>query len=433
MLKKFALSAVTAAVIVASQFPSTAHATPATDVGTKIAEKVATLVLGEVFSSIFGGADPAATPQEVQNIVNEGFNKAAMNEIDTQLGAVMSSIVNYNWQLDYATTNSQAIHDLYTEASCIQSNLKTHMSHNNFVPLIKTYVTASTVRIAFLSERRRNVKILAEAEVEAGTKTAEELASMIAGENTVIANAAFDSLSDLANFFYEDFYETAPGQQGCIYKYPETPWITSDGRLGANRDATKQDRSTVSCRNYANILPQEVTSVGDAIAGVDVYHSTPWKSTDIQQAKKNDLWAFSVRKWDSNPGPFNNDYHMLMVKGEDLARYVRNLNSISKYPDLLGDIEGQVLSWVDIIAANGDQELLTHALKKATELGVEQSTLANRYVGKHPDAIIALKTWFADKLRGWGLNNKMAPTRIAFPKDNPYPTEAPQWLGAAMN
>lgn len=431
MLRKFTLAATTAAVIFALPYSNQAHA----DVGSKVAEKVASMILGEVFDSIFGKENPAATAQQVQEIVKDAFNKEALDNIGIKMDSVFSSIADYNYKLDYATTNSQIIYDLQTRSNEIQSAIEHHMSHANFMALLKTYMAASTVRIAFLSERRRYVKLAGDAAVAAGTETAEELAAKIQGENNIIANAAFQSLSDVADFFYEDFYETGPSTQGCLYKYPVTPWVTSNGFLGLNQDVYFRDRSTVTCRNYSNIkkdpsfLPEPVRFALANDYGITPALQTTFKSTDIMEVHKDDLWAFSIKKWANNPGPHVLDYHMIVVKNQDLARQVRNINSITKYPEQLGDIEGQVITWLDIIATTDQSTgLLLQGLRKAVELGVDYELLSNRYKAKHSNTIANFNSWYLGKLSGWGLTWDTRPTRINFNKSEFYPTNAPAWL-----
>ncbi len=452
MYKKIGTSLAIASLTFTLLHPQTAEANAATDLGMKLAEKVAGLIIGEAFSSIFGGDNPAATPDEVQKIVNDGFNKAAMNEIEVELGSVMSSLDAYNWRLDYQY-NSNTIDSVIEQTGTIRTQVGVHMSHSNFMTLAKTYMAASSVRLAFLSERRRYVKFDGQQAIDdlsgddianKAQQMGSELAGKIESENQIIAKTALDSVSALANFFYEDFYEKGPGNQGCIYKYPETPWSFPDGRLGANTDISGKDRSTVTCRSYGNILPQGtqpaqyIGMMATITSGkygwpMNVFGTTPWQTTDVMPIHKDDLWAFSIKKWDSNPGPHDQDYHMLVVKGEDLSRYVRNLNSITKYSDALGDIEGQVMSWIDIIAANGNDDQLISALKKATELGVEHVKLVNRYKTKHAGVISSFEQWFSGKLSTWGLSNDHAPTRINFVKNQFYPTDAPAWLADAMN
>ncbi|WP_144391777.1 hypothetical protein [Pleionea sediminis] len=452
MLKKFGISLATGTLVFSLMHPQNAEANPATDLGMKLAEKVAGLLIGEAFSSIFGGEDPAATPEQVQNIVDQGFNTAALNEVQVEMGSVMSSIDTYNYTLDYKY-NGQIINDIVSQTGTVQTRVGVHMNHDNFVSLIKTYMTASTVRLAFLSERRRYVKEDGQEEIDnlssadaaaKGKQMAAELAAKIQGENSAIAGAALESVTDLANFFYEDFYEKGPGTQGCLYKYPETPWSFPDGRLGANMDMSGKDRSTVTCRSYGNILPQGTQpaeymgSIATITAGkhgwpMNVFGTTPWQTTDVMPIHKDDLWAFSIKKWNNNPGPHIYDYHMFVVKGEDLARYVRNLNSITKYPNWFGDVEGQALTWIDIIASNGNDNQLSSALKKATELGVLHTKLVDRYKAKHPGVVANFEQWFGTKLSTWGLSPEHAPTRIEFNPKEYYPTDAPAWLADAMN
>ena len=435
MLKKFTLAATTAAVIFALPYSSQAHA----DVGSKVAEKVASMILEEVFGSIFAKEDPAATAQEVQDIVENAFNKEALDNIGIKMDSVFSSISDYNYKLDYADTNSQIIYDLQTRSNEIQSAIEHHMSHANFMALVKTYMAASTVRIAFLSERRRYVKIAGDAAIAAGTETAEELAAKIESENNIIANAALQSLSDVADFFYEDFYETGPSTQGCLYKYPVTPWVTSNGIIGLNTDIANQDRSTVTCRNYPSVRVDTTGMnqyqngfMGMVVAGVSPSAQTPFNSTDIMEVHKDDLWAFSIKKWANNPGPHAQDYHMIVVKNQDLARHIRNVNSITKYPELIGDIEGQVITWLDIIATTDQStSLMLQGLKKAVELGIDYELLSNRYKAKHDNTVANFNSWYSGKLSGWGLNWDMRPTRINFNKSTFYPTDAPAWLVAA--
>lgn len=450
MLKKIGMSVATGTLVFTLVHPQTADANAATDLGVKLAEKVAGLLIGEAFSSIFGGDNPAATPREVQNIVDEGFNTAALNEVQVEIGSVMSSIDTYNYKLGYKY-NGQIITDIVNQAGTVQNQVSVHMNHNNFVPLIKTYMTASTVRLAFLSERRRYVKEDGQEEIDnlsaadaaaKGQQMAAELASQIQGENSAIAGAALESVSDLANFFYEDFYEKGPGTQGCIYKYPQTPWSSPNGVLGSNTDYDNKDRSTVTCRHYNSIIPQGLSypqakfllgSWDKTKQPMNIFGTTPWQTTDVMAINKNDLWAFSIKKWNNNPGAHVYDYHMLVVKSEDLARYVRNLNSITKYSDWFGDVEGQALSWIDIIASNGNDDQLSSALKKATELGVLHSKLVSRYQVKHPAVVASFEQWFSSKLATWGLSPQHAPTRIEFNPKEYYPTDAPAWLADAMN
>ncbi|GLX79043.1 hypothetical protein tinsulaeT_23830 [Thalassotalea insulae] len=451
-MKKTKLSLATATTIFTLLYTQPATATGTTDVGVKLAEKVASLLIGEAFSSIFGGDDPAATPEQVQNIVDAGFNKAALNEVQVEIGSVMSSIDTYNYTLDYKY-NGQIVNDIVSQTGTVQTQVGVHMNHDNFVSLIKTYMSASTVRLAFLSERRRYVQLEGQEEIDnlsaadaasKGQQMAADLAANIQGENAVIAGAALESVSDLANFFYEDFYEKGPGTQGCIYKYPESPWSFPDGRLASNIDGAGKDRSTVTCRNYAKLIPQGTTFIeymgtAGAITAskygwpMNIFGTTPWQTTDVMPIHKDDLWAFSIKKWQNNPGPHQFDYHMMVVKGEDLARYVRNLNSISKYPVLFGDVESQAITWIDIIASNGNSDQLSSALKKATELGVEHSKLTSRYKAKHPAVVAAFEQWYQSKLSTWGLSSDHAPTRISFNSAVFYPTDAPAWLADAMN
>lgn len=453
-MNKLGLCVATATTIFTLLNSQQAAAAGTTDVGVKLAEKVASLLIGEAFSSVFGGEDPAATPAEVQSIVDAGFNKAALNEVQVQLGSVMSSIDAYNYTLDYKY-NGQIVNDIVSQTGTVQTQVGVHMNHDNFVSLLKTYMTASTVRLAYLSERRRYVQLEGQEEIDnlsaadaaaKGKQMVADLAANIQGENAVIAAAALESVTDLANFFYEDFYEKGPGTQGCLYKYPETPWSFPDGRLGLNRDMSGDERTTVTCRNYNYIIP---AAVGDdwmgytsnngygvftAQAGkpMNIFGTTPWQTTDVMAIHKDDLWAFSFKKWQNNPGPHQFDYHMMVVKGEDLARYVRNLNSITKYPNLFGDIEGQAITWIDIIASNGNSDQLSSALKKATELGVEHSKLTSRYSAKHPAVVAAFEQWYQGKLSTWGLSSDHAPTRISFNSTVFYPTDAPAWLADAM-
>jgi murein DD-endopeptidase MepM/ murein hydrolase activator NlpD len=435
-MRKMGLCVATATTIFTLLNSHQAAANATTDVGVKLAEKVASLLIGEAFSSIFGGDDPAATPQEVQNIVDAGFNKAALNEVQVELGSVMSSIDTYNWTSDYKY-NGQIINDIVNQTGKVQTQVGVHMNHDNFVSLIKTYMTASTVRLAFLSERRRYIQVEGQEEIDdlsaadaasKGTQMAADLAANIQGENAIIASAALESVTGLANYFYEDFFETGPGSQGCIYKYPETPWVAPNYISQSNRDMATNDRSTVTCRNYGPMIGMTATMP------VPIYlkDTTPWQNTDVMAINKDDLWAFSFKKWPKNVGPHQYDYHMLVVKGEDLARYVRNLNSITKYPDLFGDVEGQVISWIDIIASNGNNDQLSSALKKATELGVEHSKLTSRYQAKHASVVAAFEQWYQGKLATWGLSSDHAPTRISFNPTIFYPTDAPAWLADAM-
>jgi hypothetical protein len=448
-MRKMGLCLATATTIFTLLNSHQASASATTDVGVKLAEKVATLLIGEAFSSIFGGDDPAATPQEVQNIVDAGFNQAALNEVQVELGSVMSSIDAYNWTSDYKY-NGQIINDIVSQTGTVQTQVGVHMSHDNFVSLIKTYMTASTVRLAFLSERRRYIQVEGQEEIDdlstedaatKGAQMAAELAANIQGENAIIASAALEGVSDLANYFYEDFFEKGPGSQGCIYKYPESPWSLPTGILGSNTDYDDKDRSTVTCRHYNAIIPQGLTYLQAKFASttwdpktqpMEIFGTTPWQNTDVMAINKDDLWAFSFKKWPNNVGPHQFDYHMLVVKGEDLARYVRNLNSITKYPDLFGDVEGQVISWIDIIASNGNNDQLSSALKKATELGVEHSKLTSRYQAKHASVVAAFEQWYQGKLSTWGLSSNNAPTRIDFNPTVFYPTDAPVWLADAM-
>lgn len=444
MFKKIGMSLATGSFIFALLQPQQAQATATTDLGMKLAEKVAGLLVGEAFSSIFGGSDPAATPQEVQNIVNSGFNKAALNEIQVEIGTVMTTINTYNYTLSF-DFNDSIIGGIIEQTGKVQTQVGIHMNHDNFMTLIPTYMSASTVQLAFLSERRRYVQLDGENQIKVindnadftaqqkADKIAEvkaQLATRIQGENQTIAHIALQSITHLADFFYEDFYERGPASQGCIYKYPETPWVAPNYISPSNKDFSGNDRSTVTCRDYAPLLNDHVT------ANTPYKHITaftPWKTTDIMPVHNNDFWAFSIKKWDSNPGPHDQDYHMLVVKGEDLARYIRNLNSITKYSSVLGDIEGQVLSWMDIIASHGDINQLASATMKATKLGVVPTTMINRYKAKHVSLASHYKEWYERKLSGWGLSDKTYPTRIEFDPKEYYPTDAPAWLADAMN
>lgn len=450
-MNKLGLCLATATTIFTLLNTQHAAASTSTDIGIKLAEKVAGLILGDAFESIFGGTDPAATPQQVQNIIDEGFNQAALDQIEVSIGDVFNGINTYNPKSNYAT-NKNKIDKIVDDAGTVQNEVRTHMNHNNFVALLKTYTTAATLRLGFLSERRRYIQEVGQAEIDGltaadaaskGQEMAAKLSAELQEENNILATIALEGVTDLANFFYEDFYEKGPGTQGCLYKYPETPWASPDGRLASNFDGANKDRSTVTCRNYARLIPQgtDFTAYMGTGAGItaskygwpmDLFGTTPWQNTDVMPVHKDDLWAFSIKKWQNNPGPHQYDYHMLVVKGEDLARYVRNLNSITKYPNWFGDIETQAITWIDIIASNGNSDQLASALKKATELGVEHSKLTSRYQAKHPAVVATFEQWFQGKLAGWGLSSNNAPTRINFNPTVFYPTNAPAWLADAM-
>ncbi|HSG53533.1 MAG TPA: hypothetical protein VLA40_15610 [Rheinheimera sp.] len=435
-MNKLGLCLATATTIFTLLNTQHAAASTSTDIGIKLAEKVAGLILGDAFESIFGGTDPAATPQQVQNIVDEGFNQAALDQIEVSIGDVFNGINTYNPKSNYAT-NKNKIDKIVDDAGTVQNEVRTHMNHNNFVALLKTYTTAATLRLGFLSERRRYIQETGQAEIDnltaadaasKGQEMAAKLSAELQEENNILATIALEGVTDLANFFYEDFYEKGPGTQGCIYKYPETPWVASNYVAQSNKDFIGRDRSTVTCRNYGPMFKMGVTMP----MPVELVNTTPWQSTDVMPVHINDLWAFSIKKWSNNPGPHIYDYHMLVVKGEDLARYVRNLNSITKYPIWFGDIEKQAITWIDIIASNGNSDQLASALKKATELGVEHNKLTSRYQAKHPAVVATFEQWFQGKLAGWGLSSNNAPTRINFNPTVFYPTDAPAWLADAM-
>ncbi|WP_088329625.1 hypothetical protein [Lacimicrobium sp. SS2-24] len=451
-MNKLGLCLATATTVFTLLNSQQAVASSTTDIGIKLAEKVAGLILGDAFESIFGGDDPAATPQQVQNIVDEGFNQAALDQIEVSIGDVFNGINTYNPNSNYLK-NKNKIDKIVDDAGTVQNEIRTHMNHNNFVALLKTYTTATTLRLGFLSERRRYIQEVGQAEIDgltaadAATKGQEMAANLTAElqeENNIIATIALEGVTDLANFFYEDFYEKGPGTQGCLYKYPETPWSFPDGRLGLNRDMSGDERTTVTCRNYNYIIPAAVGDkwmnymsnypqmIGMYGKSMNVSGTTPFQTTDVMPIHKDDLWAFSFKKWQNNPGAHQYDYHMMVVKGEDLARYVRNLNSITKYPNWFGDVETQAITWIDIIASNGNSDQLSSALKKATELGVEHSKLTARYKAKHPSVVAAFEQWFQGKLSTWGLSSDHAPTRISFDPTVFYPTDAPAWLADAM-
>ncbi|AWL10846.1 hypothetical protein HMF8227_00340 [Saliniradius amylolyticus] len=435
-MNKLGLCLATATTIFTLLNSQQAAASATTDIGVKLAEKVAGLILGDAFESIFGGDDPAATPQEVQHIVDEGFNQAALDQIEVSIGDVFNGINTYNPKSSYPT-NKNKIDKIVDDSGTVQNEVRTHMNHNNFVPLLKTYTTAATLRLGFLSERRRYIQEMGQDEIDnlsaadaatKGQEMAAKLAAELQEENNIIATIALEGVTDLANFFYEDFYEKGPGTQGCIYKYPETPWVAPNYVAPNNKDFVGQDRSTVTCRKYG---PMGKTGPIGPIP-VDVASTTPWQTTDVMPVHQDDLWAFSFKKWENNPGPHKYDYHMMVVKGEDLARYVRNLNSITKYPNWFGDVETQAITWIDIIASNGNDDQLLSSLKKATELGVLHSKLTARYHAKHPSVVAEFEQWFQGKLSSWGFSSDHVPTRISFDPTEFYPTDAPAWLADAM-
>ncbi|WMN60356.1 hypothetical protein NI389_02785 [Pseudoalteromonas xiamenensis] len=443
-IKQLTLSISLATTIFASQYSAPVMATPATDLGVKIGEKVASLILGEIFSSIFAGADPAATPAQVQNIVNNGFNQAALNEIGTKLNTVLGAISDYNYDADYEV-NLTTVENIRNAAQNLQADVRTNMSNDNFMVLAKAYIVATNVRLAFLSERRRYYQQKGIADLKTGETTQQQLDTIIDSENKIIAAAAFESLTDMATMFYQHFYDKTPSTQGCLYKYPITPWVESNGQLGENFDINGVDRSTVTCRHYDPIAPEgtklvksnwgTMTSFNRLLIYTAIFpgKQVPFNSTDVMEVHKNDLWAFSIKKYADLTGPFGNDFHMMVVKGEDLARYTRNLNLVTKYPNEIGDVESQVISWLDIIASAKDEDKLQYGMRKATQIGVLQSKMTERYSAKHANVVAAHKQWFSSKLQGWGLAADHAPTRIQFSTTDHYPTDAPAWLADAMN
>ncbi|HEY9030577.1 MAG TPA: hypothetical protein VIM93_04390 [Kangiella sp.] len=459
MLKKLGISFATGALIFTLLLPKYAEASKATDLGMKLAEKVAGLIIGEAFTSLFGddSTPPAVTKAEVQSIVDAGFSQAALDALQVSVGKINKGLDIFN-HLSPWSDNTVAIGLILEGTGDAWSQATQNINHDNFVPVVRAYMTAVTVRLVFLSERRRFKKETREEAIDSvgiGTDmTAQQIADkkeeltrkMVAEmneESRIIASTALDALTDMSNFFYEDFYENGPAKQGCIYKYPETPWVTN-GVLGSNTDTEDKNRATVNCRHYDWILPQGVSYKtykgmidgklgGSDYTAMNIFATTPWQSTDVMPVHRNDYWAFSFKKWQNNPGPHIYDYHMMVVKGEDLARYVRNLNSITKYPNWFGDIEGLALRWIDIIAANGDTNQFASALMKATKLGVEHSTLVNRYKDKHGEMVYHFEKWYTGKLSEWGLSRQYAPTRIEFNPKEYYPTDAPAWLKEAMN
>lgn len=430
LLSTVALSIVTSPMV---SSPLNAQVTPS-GVALKIGEKIGSLLLGQLFDSLFSGPDPL-TAEQVQTIVSDGFNQAALNEIESDLTGLSGNIINYVYNSSWEY-NNVPVTTFISKSTDLQHLIKTHMSHHNFMTLVKPFMAATSIRLTYLSERRRYIHLDMAQKLSAGQITQQDYNNAVKAQSEAIANAAMESLSLLADFFYEDFNDTGPGRQGCIYKYPETPWVVN-GQIGTNRSIDGQDRSTVTCRHYAIInnaaVGDSAPELAKAVSGINLSGSVPWQSTDVMPVHKNDYWAFSFKKWSDQTGPHTNDYHMLVVKGEDLARYLRNLNSIEKYPSEFGNVQEQVLHWIDIIAAASDEERLLHALKQATKLGVHNSHFVPRLRAKHGKTINDFSLWFAaKKLGGWGLGPMLEPTAISFPKDNPYPTDAPAWLAPAM-
>jgi len=207
-MNKLGLCLATATTIFTLLNTQHAAASTSTDIGIKLAEKVAGLILGDAFESIFGGTDPAATPQQVQNIVDEGFNQAALDQIEVSIGDVFNGINTYNPKSNYAT-NKNKIDKIVDDAGTVQNEVRTHMNHNNFVALLKTYTTAATLRLGFLSERRRYIQEVGQAEIDGltaadaaskGQQMAAKLSAELQEENNILATIALEGVTDLTYF-----------------------------------------------------------------------------------------------------------------------------------------------------------------------------------------------------------------------------------------
>ncbi len=327
----------------------------ASSVGKALAGSIVKALLGKGLEAIFGG-ESQLTQEELVKAIADGFNKAALDSISTDVTTLKQDLADY-----VPTTYADSINVLDRmrgHASNIQSGVLTHMNKANFMKLVPLYMTASNVRMAMLAEMRRlNIQ-------DGGNQK-------IADDYAVrIAHVASEAIVQLNGFFLESFFDPKLGWQTfrdagqCIHKKAGAHYYNSTGQKMANQ-VTKikmavglggfggplyqvinpQDMSTKWCpRSQGEVFTFESNSKAGSLIEV-------WKVSwnNIYKVPKHDLYSVLYKKKTALGSVYYYDLH----KSKEGARIARAYFSSSSYPDTLGDVAGQVRGFFDVVMASG--------------------------------------------------------------------------------
>lgn len=337
-------------------------------------------VFGEELSSIFGSEGGGGiTPEELAAAIDNGFNEAAKKSISVDVDALGRSIRVYVPETPYASTNS-TLRAWRDDSGKIQADIHAHMSKANFMDLVPSYITATTTRLAVMSEIRRQEL--------ANFKEGEDPSEFDRKSAEAMAGEAENALHELSNFFLEDFADpklnasTIMREGLCMakpkglkywhwdWKMPFYDWSSVDGKTTAAFSggaptgfARPHDISTTWCpkKEGRHILGkkgqdgpspfQTAFKIPKDIQDVMIARS-PWK---IPHTK---VWVATYRE-------------ERVVKFEEFktlesARFRMAAGSKDSYPSTLGKISELAKAWFDIVVASGTHDQIVESAKHAT-------------------------------------------------------------------
>jgi hypothetical protein len=212
------------------------EASPATDLGAKVAEKILTSIAGEgagkLMAVIFGGTEQPLTIQQVEGAINSAFSKAAVREINGDVGGLVNKVN------DYAPSRNEAfVQDLIDRTGDIKGDIDAQITRDNSMSLLPHFLSIWNTRLGFAAERYRRTKN--------------------ADDKSKIADIAIDGLKSLEGYLTNDFSDPKRNNWPCVKKARETE-LTLNGGVGSNWSEKAVDVSTQYCYGNGRVLKQYV-------------------------------------------------------------------------------------------------------------------------------------------------------------------------------
>ena len=433
-MKKLVSGAVIASLL-ASSAATPAYAQEeqlASKIATSIAGKIGGAVIGEaaslIFGSIFDQSQPKpVTKDEIEQIVTQGFNDAAVADLQGAAQGLQNNYRLYSWQNPYSP-NAPSIGALLSQSGIVMGDAQKKVNEQVAHAAIPAYISALTVRLTLLSEAARLTKVDVTAFERASNDYLEP--------DEDVHKLAFEALTGLRNletFISTDWSDLDNAKDGCLYKDPQTPWIV-DGRFMNNSFTVEEwDATVVFCKeNYGDLVATHAKNGNSVLNYKDfikngmnlgvpigtVFGSDLTEGTKIVHQSVNNKYQFAVRVGDNL-----NPYVLMQEDNKEWAQIVRNFHTLTKNTDKLGNLEDTALGWVDIVLAysntfgpnapgNGDnnaydgRDMALEALQIATRLGVDQEVLTQRAMDAD-NMIVPYGNWYESMSSStWGNHDE---------------------------
>ncbi len=363
-MKKLATLLIFAALLM-EPAPVYAQTAFAEKVGTKLLVSLIGAIAGKGFKSIFGEGPQPVTKDELETALRDSFKSAKLKDIQADVVDLKSKVRAYLSKGSTASRREQ-IDGITDIADHIRSNIQVQIHNGAFFDLLPDYMTATSVWLAFKSERKF-------VSVD-DTATAEQKAAAEKEANEIVAGEAVHALGMVKDFYYNDFIDT--GSRVCFQKQSNQLFFNNKGqdvpnRIGISKSRPKKDFSKKFCfKDVTKYLVQQFPSVGGIAALGFMPHKDFYKSYRTFKHPRKNEWFFT---YETSIGRKHGGEYTLggPYSTKAKADFARVAKAIVFYGDILGDIPGTVRHWEDLAIKISDHVHEGHYETEAKRLSHE--------------------------------------------------------------